>query len=429
MKVSLSGYNSDWVNLFQKEKKLIAERLGDNVVSVEHIGSTAVPGLGAKPIIDILLGVKKISDADEFIPKILELGYEYRNNFENVMPYRRYFTKPGYYHIHTVEVTSNFQRRHLLFRDYLRANDSVRDSYSNLKRELVEKEWDDINDYAYAKTEFIRKAEKDALSEFTYKIEKAECDGIYELYSNADPESKKLCEIKTNRLGIAALIQTEIYPRFSNNRVTGLGLEEPLNQKTIDKIKHFFSESKSRHTLTLVPSVITKDTESLLAANGYKPGSNWAIFYRDTSPIENARTAFEIKLIGKDYADAFAELVTGIYGFPAEMNKVFSSAIPLKNINYYMAFDKGVPAGAGCVYFGGDTAWFALAATLPEYRKRGVQSALLKVRIDDAKKRGCNWISVRTAEDTADNDSPSYRNMFRYGFILLYKRQNYVFEP
>ena len=74
MKVILSDYTPEWVNFFQKEKKIITDKLGDKIVTVEHIGSTAVPGLGTKPIIDILLGVRKISDADEFIPKMEDMS-------------------------------------------------------------------------------------------------------------------------------------------------------------------------------------------------------------------------------------------------------------------------------------------------------------------------------------------------------------------
>ena len=172
MKVKLSKYDPNWINLFQEEKKQISNKLGDKIVTVEHIGSTSVPGLGAKPIIDILLGVKNISDADEFIPKMTELGYEYRNNFEHVMPYRRYFTKPGFYHVHTVEVTSSFWKRHLLFRDYLRAHVEVRDAYYKLKKELAEREWDDTNDYALAKTGFIKRIEKEAEVYYNRKSQK-----------------------------------------------------------------------------------------------------------------------------------------------------------------------------------------------------------------------------------------------------------------
>lgn len=94
-----------------------------------------------------------------------------------------------------------------------------------------------------------------------------------------------------------------------------------------------------------------------------------------------------------------------------------------------MAFHGGKPVSTGAVYFNGDTAWISFAATLEEYRGRGAQAALLSARINEARRRGCKWISVETAEDTSEHDAPSYRNMFRYGFRMLYKRPNYVFDP
>ncbi len=289
MKVTLSNYNPDWVNLFQKEKKSITGKLGDKIVTVEHIGSTSVPGLGAKPIIDILLGVKKISDADEFIPKMEELGYEYRSHFENVMPYRRYFTKPDHYHVHTVEVTSEFWRRHLLFRDYMRAHNDVRDAYYKAKKELAEKDWDDVNDYAYAKTTFIKKSEQNALAYFTQIAEKAECNALYDIYSAASDESKKLIGLKTNRYGIASLTRVDIFLGFSNNRVPGLGLDKPLGQNAIDIVRDFFKSSKNKHALQIAPSVLTDDVIKLLTENGYQHKNNWVRFYRDSSPIETVK--------------------------------------------------------------------------------------------------------------------------------------------
>ena len=258
MKVILSDYTPEWVNFFQKEKKIITDKLGDKIVTVEHIGSTAVPGLGTKPIIDILLGVRKISDADEFIPKMEELGYEYRNNFEHVMPYRRYFTKPNYYHVHTVEVTSEFWRRHLLFRDYMRGHDDVRDDYFKTKKSLAEKDWDDVNDYAYAKTDFVKEKEKEALRYFTAITEKAECDTLYEMYSGVSDENKKKCGIQVIKKGTAVLIRTDIFPGFTHNRVPGLGLDSPLSDSTIITIKSFYSTSKNKHALQLVPQVINR---------------------------------------------------------------------------------------------------------------------------------------------------------------------------
>ena len=149
-----------------KEKNKILEGCGDKVHTIEHIGSTSVPGLGAKPIIDILLGVKVLSDADEIIPSMESIGYTYRANYENVMPYRRYFSKPDKYHVHTVETGSPFWKRHMNFRNYLRLHNEERDDYYRLKVELSKKEWNDRNDYAYAKTDFIRNIEFKAAKYF-----------------------------------------------------------------------------------------------------------------------------------------------------------------------------------------------------------------------------------------------------------------------
>lgn len=429
MKVNLAEYTPEWVNLFQKEKKLISNKLQDKIVTVEHIGSTSVPGLGAKPIVDILLGVRKISDADGFIPKMIELGYEYRNNFENVMPYRRYFTKPGFYHIHTVEVTSEFWRRHLLFRDYMRAHDEIRDAYFKTKSKLAEQEWDDTNDYAYAKTEFIKKAEGYALKEFTFTTENAECDALYDLYSKASEDTKKSGKIKITRIDNVTLVRTDIFPGFTHNRVTGLGLEKNIDEKLLLEVKNFYSGSKNKFALQLVPSVVADDLKILLKNHGFEFKNNWVRFYRDTAPLENVKTDLHIKHVGNKYGDIYGGLITEIFGFPTELKGMFSSIMEDRYWKHFMAFDVEKPVSTGSVYINGETAWIGFAATLPEYRGHGAQGAILSARIDEARNRGCKWISVETAEDTSEHDAPSYRNMLRYGFRLLYKRPNYVFDP
>jgi len=166
MKVIIENYDSNWPIIYQAERKLILKACRDKIQAIEHIGSTSVPGLSAKPIIDILLGVGELADADYIIPAMNSLGYDYINKYENVMPYRRYFDKNKKYHVHCVEVGTSFWERHLAFRDYLRINDKVRDDYDNLKRKLAEKDWSDSNDYAYAKTDFVKGIEKEALKYF-----------------------------------------------------------------------------------------------------------------------------------------------------------------------------------------------------------------------------------------------------------------------
>ena len=166
MKIILSEYDPQWPTLFEQEKAVLLSIIGLLNPTIEHIGSTSVPGLIAKPIIDIIAGLPDFGHADKLVPKIQELGYTYLSRYEDEMPYRRFFKKlegnVATHHIHMVEINSDFWIRHLLFRDYLRGNPTIALEYADLKRNLAQKEWEDSNDYADAKGYFIRGIEQQA---------------------------------------------------------------------------------------------------------------------------------------------------------------------------------------------------------------------------------------------------------------------------
>jgi len=171
MKVSIVEHRPQWREMFKEEKQLLHAILGEVSAKIEHIGSTAVNGLAAKPVIDIMIGLPDFSVADNFVPKIEALGYEYIKKYEDEMPFRRYFFKNiagGRTHqIHMVEIGSEFWERHLLFRDYLRQNPEMVNQYAALKKQLAEREWEDVNEYADAKSEFIRSIENKAKEQAT----------------------------------------------------------------------------------------------------------------------------------------------------------------------------------------------------------------------------------------------------------------------
>lgn len=140
-------YDAAWPEVFEAERALIAAALTLPSEHIEHIGSTAVPGLAAKPIIDMMPGLRSLDDAPALIPKLESVGYSYVPEFERPtavdegMPFRRYFRKDREgvraFHMHMVEHGSEFWVKHLLFRDYLRAHGEARDAYAALKRELA----------------------------------------------------------------------------------------------------------------------------------------------------------------------------------------------------------------------------------------------------------------------------------------------------
>jgi GrpB-like predicted nucleotidyltransferase (UPF0157 family) len=148
-------YDEAWPSLFKRERIRIQRAIDSWAEQIEHIGSTAVPGLAAKPILDILIGVRSLRDADFCIEPLERLGYEYRG--EAGVPGRRFFRKgnPKTHHLHLAEVGSEFWERHLLFRDYLRTHPEAAQVYARLKHHLAEHFREDRAAYTEAKTVFI----------------------------------------------------------------------------------------------------------------------------------------------------------------------------------------------------------------------------------------------------------------------------------
>lgn len=156
----LSAYSPMWPAIFAIEHGRLGAIFGADAVVIEHIGSTAVPGLGAKPIIDVMLGAPALSIVERKIASLEADGYRYVQEFEKSMPERRYFVKaqghPGYFHLHAVVYGSPFWKRHLAFRDALRADEALAGEYWKLKRRLAARFPNDRGAYTDAKSEFIR---------------------------------------------------------------------------------------------------------------------------------------------------------------------------------------------------------------------------------------------------------------------------------
>ncbi|MCH8993496.1 MAG: GrpB family protein [Chloroflexi bacterium] len=133
--VVIVDYEPNWPAAFEQERARIVAALGnvmEDVVAIEHVGSTAVPGLAAKPIIDIMIGVRKLADGEQSVEPLVGLGYEYLGEYG--IPGRFYFRKgsPRSHHVHLVHHNSDFWERHLLFRDLLREQPGLRDEYDAL---------------------------------------------------------------------------------------------------------------------------------------------------------------------------------------------------------------------------------------------------------------------------------------------------------
>ena len=136
------------------ERARIASALGSVARMIEHVGSTAVPGLAAKPVVDIQVTVDDPDYDASYLDALEGAGYVLRVRESG---HRMFRTPERDVHVHIWEANSEDEERHVIFRDYLRTNAKARDEYEQLKRELAPK-FQDTNDYAQAKTEFIERA-------------------------------------------------------------------------------------------------------------------------------------------------------------------------------------------------------------------------------------------------------------------------------
>jgi GrpB-like predicted nucleotidyltransferase (UPF0157 family) len=154
--VRLVPYDALWPREFEAEADRLIRACDDLPLRLEHIGSTAVPGLFAKPIIDILAGVPPRESRAPYIAALVAIGYEHLGAYG--VPGRNYFRRgtPRSHHIHLVSWSSQLWRDHLAFRDYLRAHPDVAQEYAVLKRELAAAFPDDGRKYSEEKRPFIR---------------------------------------------------------------------------------------------------------------------------------------------------------------------------------------------------------------------------------------------------------------------------------
>lgn len=164
MKVRLSEYDGNWVQMFNNEAIFLRGVFGEEIIKFEHFGSTSVPGIKAKPVIDMMCFVKDIEKIDTFNDRMHSLGYDVAGEWG--IEGRRLFRKGGEnrtHHIHVYEQGNPHIQRHLILRDYLRTHPDEVERYTYLKEELAQK-YDDTAFYSKAKKPFVKELEQRALN-------------------------------------------------------------------------------------------------------------------------------------------------------------------------------------------------------------------------------------------------------------------------
>jgi GrpB-like predicted nucleotidyltransferase (UPF0157 family) len=157
--VVIVSYNPNWPQIYEKEKALVLKILRENTLAIEHVGSTSVPGLGAKDIVDMVVGVNDRQAAEDCLILLEPIGYTEVTPEPGRTEWFYCLGKtPGVFprfHLHLMKYPSTFFSRHILFRDYLRIHPEIADEYCELKKRLAAEYGSDREGYTNAKTEFV----------------------------------------------------------------------------------------------------------------------------------------------------------------------------------------------------------------------------------------------------------------------------------
>jgi len=169
--VRLSDHDAAWSDIFNAEKAELREVFGNKILGVEHVGSTAIPGVKAKPILDLMVAIQSLDNWKECEENLQKLGYQFRADNRELQDHILFVKGPEEKRTHYLklaELNSDFWSEHILFRDFLITHPKYRQEYEDLKILLLQKYQDNRKPYTDGKKDFIKKVLK--LAGYTGKI-------------------------------------------------------------------------------------------------------------------------------------------------------------------------------------------------------------------------------------------------------------------
>lgn len=260
-------------------------------------------------------------------------------------------------------------------------------------------------------------------------LEQHEAISLSAYYEYMPPEIAEWLGIRRFDIGGAQTIVAAGIDVLAFNRVVGLGIEQSATEQQIDEIIAIYNDAgANRFFVQVSPYAKPEWLPEILVGKGFCHYNNWVKLYREIAALPRAETDLRIKMIHQEQAALFAEMIVTCFQWPDALKPMLALPVGLPGWRHYLAYDGMKPVACAACYINGEFASLAFAATLPEYRGRGAQSALIARRFRDAAEAGCLWMMTETAEETPKRSVPSFRNMLRHGFEVAYLRPNYLWQ-
>jgi len=252
--------------------------------------------------------------------------------------------------------------------------------------------------------------------------------GAWEDLAQAAPASfASAVGLQTRRIGGALFFMATKIPLLQFNWLAGAGLGADDGACIGEAVTLFHAADQRKFAVQIPPGPSAGNMALLAQDAGLQPNTMaWAKFYRETRSAPVVETALDVRELGIDERNVFAETAVAGFGMPPSMSVWLSQIVGRPRWHAYAAFDRGAPASVGALYVDGNFAWLGIGATRPEMRRKGGQSALLSRRIADAAKFGAQHAATETGVPQEGQPAPSYKNILKSGFGIAYVRANWT---
>jgi len=258
-------------------------------------------------------------------------------------------------------------------------------------------------------------------------LENVEAQELARLYENASPEITRTLGLGHEWRGRALVVWASALDVPAFNRAFAVGLAEEAREADIAAFaERFAAEGSPRAFIQVTPDARPAELPRWLEAHGFKPHNRWMRLARRLPDLPPESPHVEIRRVTPEQGTLFAEIFGGGFGYPPIIVDWVAATVGVDPWRHYLAYIDGEALGCAALAVTGEYAWFGYAATLARARGRGVQSALIAKRLHEAKRLGCSFAVMETAEDKPEKPAPSFRNNRRLGFELVYARENWM---
>lgn len=255
------------------------------------------------------------------------------------------------------------------------------------------------------------------------RLERIEARAWGQLYTAAPAATARKLGTGSFAVGAATAVMAARIDVLAYNRVIGLGLEGPVSDDDMAAIVDAYrSASVPRFFVQLAPHAHA-DTATRLAAHGLRPYNHWVKLSRAVAPPAPVDTDLRVEAIGAERGGEFGAVFAEAFEWPPSTAPWVAALVGQPGWRHYLVTDGGRGVATAAMFVDGDCAWIDFASTLPACRGRGAQTALLARRVAE-----CVAAGVRTVVVEAGDGSASMRNLIRAGFVVEYRRTNYIME-